>query len=488
MLVNIVGLKCVSLLFSRHFIWMCGFVGKSGCRLRIAFDRAVVWMKCRISVRMVMALLAVAIGALSGFGAFLLKYTVGYISSCLTSGLNASGYNLFFLLLPVVGIILTGVYVRYVLKDNISHGVRRLMGDLSHNKYGLSGELMYAPMVASSLTLGFGGSAGSEGPIAYTGAAIGSNVGRWFGLQQRYIMILIGCGAGAGIAGIFKAPIGGMLFTLEVLGMELSTVSVLTLLLASSVSAFTAYVLSGCSPDMSFVTAEVLHIDFRMVMFMVLFGIVCGAYSLYYSFVMKMVEHIIDRVNNQWLKNVVSGGVIGVLIFAFPALYGEGYGVVEKVLNGDVGAVMSYGVFAGDSGHVWIVVAVLVGIVAVKCFATSMTNSGGGVAGDFAPTLFAGCMLGLLFAIVMNNVAGCRLPQSYFAYFGMAGVMSGVIRAPFLAIFLTSEMTGCGGCLMPLAVVAAVSFGVVRVFTLDSYYSRRLDRNNGLLTMQSRRV
>lgn len=423
---------------------------------------------------------AVIIGLLTGTAAFLLKRMIGWVSLMLTSHLNAESANYILLVIPVAGILLTAIYTRYILHDNLAHGVRQLMHDLSQRMYRLKPHLTYAPMIASTMTLGFGGSAGSEGPIAYTGAAIGSNIGRLFRLSPLLMKIMIGCGAGAGIAGIFKAPVGGILFTLEVLGMELTTMSVLALVAAAVTSAMTAYAWSGCTIDIPF-TAPVAF-EASIIPYVIALGVFCGLYSLYYSFIMKKVEKMLDSFTNHWVKNLIGGGMLALLIFLFPTLYGEGYDTVGRIINGNASTIVNDSLFHDVTDTSWMLLLVVGGTLLAKCFATSATNSGGGVSGDFAPTLFAGCFAGFFFAFMMNKLFGLDLPTSTFAYFGMAGVMSGAIRAPFMAMFLTSEMAAGYTFFLPIVICAAISYGVVRLFTFDGFYSRHNDRNNGVIS------
>lgn len=439
------------------------------------------WRKAHIGDTSFMFIVVTVVGIFSGACAYLLKHAVAWVSRMLTSGLSAAGGNWILFVIPLAGIVLTGLVTRYVMRMNLSDGVRMLRQQLRRHDYRISPARIPYPLLASTITLGFGGSAGSEGPIACTGAAIGGNMGRWLGLPPHMVMIMIGCGAGAGIAGIFKSPLGGALFTLEVMRLPMTTVPVLALLVCTLAAGMTAYALGGFTLDLSMGDASAAF-DISMLPFIIALGLVCGGYSLYYSYIMKAVGAKLKSVKRPLLRNIAGGAMLGLAVFLFPSLYGEGYGVIGHVLNGNLEAVMSYGPFADSGSGVWAIAALTAGTVVLKCFATSATNNGGGVSGNFAPTLFAGCMLGLLFVYVVKGLWHVDLPVGFFALMGMAGVMAGVIRAPLMALMLAVEMVGAYSSFFPLAVVAALSFGIVRLFTSDDYYSGRLDRPNGLMS------
>lgn len=432
--------------------------------MRVAglFRWPLLWLQHRLPQRWFLLALAVAVGLFSGTGAYLLKFLVATISRWLTYGLH-EGDNWQLILLPMVGIVLTGIYQRYVLRRKIEHGTEQLKQDISDKRYWLSPELLYAPITASSITLGFGGSAGSEGPIAYTGAAIGSNVARACGLSPRLMMIMVGCGAGAGIAGIFKAPVGGVMFTLEVMRIELTTLAVLALVVTCIVSALTAYVLSGGTPDVNFVPVE--RFDLGIVPAVMLLGVFCGIYGYYYAATASRTRRILDGVTDPWVKNLSAGLLLGIMVFIFPALYGEGYGVLGNVINNADPDIVRDSLFHKSMGNPWIVAAAVAGILLLKGVAATLTNSGGGVAGDFAPTLFAGCMAGFLFASVANGLLGLHLCTQTFALIGMAATMSAIIRAPLMAIFLTAEMTWNYEFFLPLVLASGVAYFTVRMLT-----------------------
>ena len=445
------------------------------------FVRFMLWRRRNLSEKAFVFLLAAFVGLLAGAGAFILKRLVAAVSHLLMAHFREGSANWIFLVVPLAGIVLTGIFCRYVMRARLAHGVRQLMKGLANKVYSLKGYLTFAPILASTITLGFGGSAGSEGPIAYTGAAIGSNVAKVFRLTPRLMMLMVGCGAGAGIAGIFKSPLGGALFTLEVLRLPMNTFSVMVLMVTVVIASMTAYLLSGCTLDIPL--DQTVAFDAGLFPFILLLGIFCGLYSLYYSYVMKKIGELLGRIDNPWLKNLAGGVLLAVLIFVFASLYGEGYGVVGKMINGNFSELVEGSVFAGHGdGGPMLLILVACGIMLAKCFATSATNNGGGVSGDFAPTLFAGCIVGFFFASLLNTLFGLSLPEAHFAFYAMAGVMAGAIRAPLMAMFLTCEMGAAYSYFLPLMLTAAISFGVVRLFTADSYFSHRADRNNGLLS------
>lgn len=439
------------------------------------------WRRRNVSDTPFMFIVVSAIGFISGIGAYVLKNMVGFVSRHLTAHLDAFGANWILLVLPAAGILLTGILTRYILKDRLAHGVRQLREQLKRKDYYIPSSRIITPMIASTITLGFGGSSGSEGPIACTGAAVGGNIGRWLRMSPEMVMLMIGCGAGAGIAGIFKSPLGGALFTLEVMRMPMSTVPVLALIVCTVVAGMTSYALGGFTMDISMADASAAF-DTSLIPFIVALGIICGAYSLYYSYIMKCVERWLTRVRNPWIRNLAGGMMLGAAVYMLPSLYGEGYGVIGDVLNGRYGATIADGPFALSHGGVTLLILVSLATVGMKCFATSATNSGGGVAGDFAPTLFAGCILGMLFALTLNELFGTHLPVGMFALYGMAGVMAGAIRAPLMALMLTTEMVGAYSSFFPLLVSVTLSFGIVRLFTADDFYTRHIDRQNGIMS------
>lgn len=405
--------------------------------------------------------LALATGLCSGVAAWLFKGAISWMSTTMTSHLHMDGGNPKLILVPLIGICLCGLFMRKVLKVNISNGTDQIKAGLSKGHYYLRPRRIITPLIASTLTLGFGGSAGGEGPIASSGAAIGSNLGRIFGVDPKTVGTLVAIGAGAGIAAIFKAPIGGMFFVIECLAVTLTATDAVALGVACVAGGLTAYALSGGHPDVDYLGT--ITFEPRMLFVAVLLGIVCGLYSLYYSWGMGVLGRYLRGLNRPWVRNVTGGLVLGFLLFLFPSLYGEGYAALSHIVNGIDSTVIDGSPFAtfAEKLHTGPLAIVVLGIMLAKCWACSATVHSGGVAGEFAPTLFAGAMTGLFFGLIANAIPGVAIPTAHCALFGMAGAMAGIIRAPFMAIFIATEMTGSYASMLPIAICAVVSYFVV---------------------------
>lgn len=440
------------------------------------------WREKYVKERTFVLFLSLLVGIFSGFAALVLKMLIHSISSLLLSHVNISEGNYLYIIFPALGVILSGLYVRYMVRDNISHGVTRVLYAISSNKSRLKKHNMYTSVVASSLTIGFGGSVGAEGPIVYTGASIGSNIGQAFRMSPRILMILVGCGAAAGIAGIFKAPIAGMLFTLEVLMLDLTTLSVMPLLIASITSATIAYLYTGYEFEFFFIQSDTFTL--AKLPFVLVLGIVCGLVSLYFTRVMNMMENFFRRLSGHyWLKVLIGCVILSGLVFLFPPLYGEGYTSITGLLAGDTSSIVNGSIFYAEGGQVWFIVLFIGAIILTKAFATSATNGAGGVGGTFAPSLYVGAMTGFLFAFCANMMGfDTVISNKNFALIGMAGVMSGVMHAPLMAIFLTAELTGGYDLFLPLLLVSTVAYGTIKIFEPYSIYAMRLAQRGELLT------
>lgn len=408
----------------------------------------------RLPVGVFIMCLAVFTGFLSGTGAFILKWMIRTTTDLLTSGIN--GASVWYIFIPIAGICLTGLYQRKILRRNIEHGSERLVADYVKQNYNIHPSGIYAPLLASTLTLGFGGSAGSEGPIAFSGAAIGSNVGRLFRLSQSQMRSLVAIGASCGIAGIFKSPVGGAFFALEFMRVGFDSLGVIALFCGCIVSAMTAYLWSGCTPDVAFVWADVFEPS--IIPAVLLLGVFCGVYGCWYRYFGERTRSLLESISRPWLRNIVSGTLLGLLVCEFPIYYGEGYGVIGGVINQTGSSLLEHTFFSQLAADHWVLLA-LVGVVLIfKGAATNLTNSGGGVAGDFAPTLFAGCLAGYFFAGVCNGIFGISLDPGVFALVGMAATMSAIIRAPLMSIFITAEATWNYEFFLPLVLASATAY------------------------------
>lgn len=445
-----------------------------------SFNAFLLWREKHIKEKTFVIILSLIVGIIGGFAALVLKTLIHFISGALTSHLDITEGNYLFFIYPVVGILITILFVKYVVRDNISHGVTKVLYAISQNKSRLKRHNMYSSLLASSITIGFGGSVGAEGPIVYTGAAIGSNLGSWMRLSPRVLMILVGCGAAAGIAGIFKAPIAGMLFTLEVLMIDLTTVSVMPLLIASITGATIAYVFTGYDVEFFFIQSEPFATS--RIPFAILLGIFTGLVSLYFTRVINVMENYFSSLKNQWLKFAAGGAMLSVLVFIFPPLYGEGYGSIVSLLGGNVEGILDGSIFYADRDNMWFILGFIALIILTKVFATSATTGSGGIGGTFAPSLYVGCMAGFFFASLINHLFGLDLSVKNFALMGMCGVMSGVMHAPLMGIFLTAELTGGYELFLPLLIVSTLSYGTIKMFEPYSIYAMRLAQRGELLT------
>lgn len=397
----------------------------------------------------------VAAGFAIGFAAWLLKWLNKTIGHVVTSGLHIGGGNWWLLPVAVAGIMLTGWIVRHIVRMPLEFGTDRLKKAVADGNGLIPARMMFAPIAASSITLGFGGSAGSEGPIAYTGAAIASNMARWFGLSPRQLVIATACGGGAGIAAIFKAPIGGFFFTMEVLQMSLGLQPVFLLAAMCITSALTAYTLSGDTYDFTLFLNP--QFNWHEAPLLILMALLCGLYSSYYLFTGLYTRRRLLAISTPWKRNMVSGTALGIILLLFPAMYGEGYSVLGSVANGNLNAPASGSLFALFHSHRLLVPLSIAGILLLKGIAAYATNSGGGVAGSFAPTLYAGGLFGALFAHFT------ALPLNLSVVCGMGAAMAGMTRAPLMAIFLTCEMTGQQQMLLPVTLCAIISYYVSRL-------------------------
>lgn len=441
------------------------------------------WRVEHVSDRMFLIILALIVGFFAAVAAYTLHSIINLIVALLTSSFSKSSANWLYLVYPVVGIYLTSLFVRYIVRDNISHGITRILWAISSNKSRLKSHNCWSSVIASAITIGFGGSVGAEAPIVLTGSAIGSNLGQLFHLDRKTLMTLVGCGAAGAIAGIFKAPIAGLVFTLEVLLIDMTMSSLLPILVSCVTATCFTYIFSGDAALFTF------HLDnewgVQRIPACLLLGITCGLVSLYFIRAMGFAEGIFARYKDKpYLRLAIGGSMLSLLIFLFPALFGEGYSSINLLLNGkteaDWNQILNNSLFAGQAA---MLIPYLAMVLLFKVFATSATNGGGGCGGTFAPSLFIGCFTGFLFSRLWNlEQVGVYVPEKNFALMGMAGVMSGVMHAPLTGIFLIAELTGGYSLLLPLMIVSVSSYLTIIIFEPHSIYGSRLAKEGKLLT------
>lgn len=446
-------------------------------------ERIISWRKQYITDRQFTLFLSFLVGFFAAIAAFILHWIIEEIALLLTSKFDANTFNWMYLVYPVIGIYLTSLFVRYIVKDEISHGITRILYAISSKRSRLKGHNCWSSVIASAITIGFGGSVGAEAPIVLTGSAIGSNLGKLFNMDNKTLMLLVGCGAAAAIAGIFKAPIAGLVFTLEVLMIDLTMASLLPILISSVTATCFTYIFTGSDPLFFF------HLDsawpVERVPANILLGIFGGFVSLYFIRTMTACESVFGRIKNRPMPKLLLGAmVLSPLIFLFPSLYGEGYGSINILLNGKTEAewetILHNSPFYGNSEMLLPYIGM---VLLTKVFATSATNGGGGCGGTFAPSLFIGAFAGFFFARVWNIYEiGIYLPEKNFALLGMSAVMAGVMHAPLTGIFLIAEITGGYQMFIPLMIVSICAYLTIIIFEPHSIYGMRLARQGKLIT------
>ncbi|MBQ7253738.1 MAG: chloride channel protein [Bacteroidales bacterium] len=427
-------------------------------------------------------ILAVVTGLLSGLAAVLLKQSIGLLHRLVTGVVSGGPYHWAYLVTPGVGMLLSLLFVRYIVRDKIGHGVTRVLKAISRNEAHIRPHNTYSSLVASSLTIGLGGSVGAEAPIVYTGAAIGSNIARVLHLPYRQITILLGCGAAGALAGIFKAPIAGVLFTLEILMFNISMTSILPLLFSSVSATMVTYLLMGDTVTFS---GSIVPFALSNIPFYVLLGLVCGMMSLYFLRTTLRVEDKLGKMSNPFIKWIFCAVLLGILIFLFPPLYGEGFDALAAMLDGELPDLVAGALPERVMSGKWTLLLFFAAVMFTKVYATAFTNAGGGVGGTFGPTMFTGAVTGFVLAKLMGNLGIAQLPMANFTLVGMAGLMAGVMQAPLTAIFLIAEMSGGYALMFPLMITSAISFATIRFFEQYSIYSKRIAQQGDLLTHDS---
>lgn len=442
------------------------------------------WIKGNHTERQVVLMLSLIVGLCTGLTAFVLKSLIEEIKHLLTSGFGVEDANLLYLVFPAVGILITMLFVRYIVRGDISHGVTKILYAMSRGRSRIKSHNRWSSIIASAITIGFGGSVGAEAPIVLTGAAWGSDLGKRFHLPPKTLMLLVGCGAAGAVSGVFKAPIAGLVFVLEVLMLDLSFSSLLPLLVTSITSVCVSYAFYGTAPQFDFNLSKAFTID--IIPGCILLGVACGLVSLYFTRAMNWFEGIFARISKKRYKFLLGALVLGIMIYFFPVMYGEGYDVINQLINNaPPGDIMHNTFFFGDESNLLIYLSL---VLFFKVFATTATNGGGGCGGTFAPSLFLGCIAGFVFANLWDIILGlgtgqtCYLSAKNCGLYGMAGLMSGVMHAPLTGIFLIAELTGGYDLFVPIMIVSVVSYLTINIFEPHSIYAMRLARRGQLLT------
>lgn len=442
------------------------------------YDNLLKWRESKLPTGQFVLILSLVVGIFTALAACMLKWAIHGIQYLLTTNFEYYSGNLLYLLYPVVGILLSGLFVKYILRDDISHGVTKILYAISQRKSIMKLHNVWSSVVASSVTIGFGGSVGAESPVVLTGSAIGSNLGRFFKMDQKTLMLMVGCGAAGAISGIFQAPIAGVVFTLEVLMIDMTFTSVVPLLISSVTATSLSYFLLGKTVMFS-LSGDDFALE-RIPMY-ILLGVLCGFVSLYYTRGMNKVEGIFRKLNSFWSKLVVGALMLSALIYLLPPLYGEGYDSINHLLSLNPERLFENSLFFSFRHNEYVILVYLTLIVLFKLVATAATNGAGGVGGLFAPSLFVGCIVGYICALVLQ-MCGIDVPAQNFALAGMAGVMSGIMHAPLTGIFLIAELSGGYDYFMPLMIVSVISFITIYVFEPHSIYAMRLAQKGELMT------
>ncbi len=425
-------------------------------------------------------ILSLLVGLLSAVAAAILKNAIHYTHQLLTGGISRESGGYLYIAYPLLGMGLTLLFVRYIVRDNIGHGISRILYAISRKNSQIKSHNTWTSLLASTITIGFGGSVGAEAPIVLTGSSIGSAVGRFFKLNYRSVTLLIGCGAAGAVAGIFKAPVAGIVFTLEILMLDLTISSIVPLLISSVTAATVAYFLMGDKVLLTFEVTEAFNI--ANIPWYLILGVVSGLMSFYFSKMTLFLEGQYEKISNVYIRLLAGGIVVGGLIYIFPPFYGEGYDTIMKLLRGDITSLMDNSIFSGSSGSFPIIILFMAGLILLKVFASSSTNGAGGVGGIFAPTLFIGGVNGYFVASLLNRFFNVNLPDNRFVLIGMAGAMAGVMHAPLTAIFLIAEITGGYALLIPLIITSTVAYITVRSFERHSIYHLQLAQRGELIT------
>ena len=432
-----------------------------------------------LSDQQFMNVLSGIIGLTVGLAAVLIKNSVYFIQQLLKTESLASFQHYFYFIYPVIGILFALLFIRWFIKVKVEHGIPSVLYAISETKGHIKSHNMFSSIVTSALTVGFGGSVGLEGPTVATGAAYGSSIGRALRLNYKQIIILLGAACTGAMAAIFKAPVAGIVFALEVIMIDLTIGSVLPLLISSVIAVLTSYLFLG--PDVLYHFKFTEAFQLNDLPEYILLGVVTGLVSVYFTKVYIFIQRSFKRLENVYIRLLLAGISLGGLIFFFPALYGEGYEVINEALSENADFIVSSSIFSSYANHFWVGILVLIAVILFKSFATSLTFAAGGVGGIFAPTLFMGALIGLTLSLILNHL-GADVNISNFSLVAMGGTIAGVLQAPLTAIFLIAEISSGYQFLVPLMLVSVISYLTTRAFIHNSVYTYQLAQRGQLMT------
>lgn len=441
-------------------------------------SRLSIWRNKRISDRQLILFLSVVIGLLVGFAAVIIKNLVHFIQ-VFVGGLASSKHGTLYIIFPLIGLTITVLFIKYINRHPVRHGIPSVLFAISKNKAKIKAHNLYSSIITSALTVGFGGSVGLEGPTVATGAAIGSNLGKWLKLNEKQVTLLLGCACAGAMSAIFKAPIAAVVFALEVIMLDLTMSAIVPLLISSAIAVLTSYFFMG----QNYLCAVNITSAFRLnqIGWYLLFGVFTGLAAVYFSKVYNLISEYFLKIKNVFLRLLYGGAILGIIIFIFPSLFGEGYEVINASLRGQFGYLFQNTFYSGLQDNSWVVLGLFLLLLLFKVVATSVTFGSGGVGGVFAPSLFSGAVAGLFFTKLMKAF-GLELNSSNFALLGMAGMIAAVIHAPLTAIFLIAELTGGYQFFLPLMIVATSSYATAKIFVPNSVYTTLLAKRGELRT------
>ena len=447
------------------------------------YKKILIWRAKHISQKQFVYLLSILVGFTSGVGAVILKNLTHFIQHILEGNLVKEIHHAFYFLFPIIGFALVYLIIKYVIRDKVSHGIPSTLFAISKRKGIMKRYQMFGSILTAPITVGFGGSVGLEGPTVATGAAISSNISRMFHMNQKTRNLLISCAAAGAMSSIFKAPIAAIIFAIEVFSLDLTIASMLPLLLASLSAILTSYFFFGTDVLLPFSIED--KFSFKDIPFYATLGVLAAITSMYFTEVYERVQKVFDKIKSPVSRFLIGGAAIGVLIYFIPPLYGEGFDVMNNLIAGNPEKALENNFFHLELQNIWIIIALLAGLVFFKIIASAITFGAGGVGGIFAPTLFMGSIMGYCVAKLINAIGVFKnysVSESNFTLVGMAGLMAGVLHAPLTAIFLIAEVTGGYELFIPLMLTATISFAITKYFHPHSVYTMELGRKGELIT------